>query len=235
MLQGQLAEARVRYTPDHPDVKRLQRLIEAAAAKAAADPGGAKIVPNNPDYIAVQGQLESVEREISALKSSAARERQRLYELESATANAPRVEREYAELMRVRTALQAQFDDLQKRLREADISQNLETEQRGDRFTQIRAPDVASLPYSPNRVGIILVGIVLGAGLAVGLAALAESSDPSVRSSRDLAAITSVAAIASVPMMLGADDRRRQRVWRTSYAGILFVAATIVVITALAN
>jgi len=32
-LQQQLADARVRYTPDHPDVKRLQRQIEALMAQ----------------------------------------------------------------------------------------------------------------------------------------------------------------------------------------------------------
>ena len=33
-LQGQLAEARVRYTPDHPDVKRLERQIEILSAQS---------------------------------------------------------------------------------------------------------------------------------------------------------------------------------------------------------
>ncbi len=41
-LQGQLADARVRYTPDHPDVKRLQRQIEALTAKAASDPSAGR-------------------------------------------------------------------------------------------------------------------------------------------------------------------------------------------------
>ena len=232
-LQGQLAEARVRYTPDHPDVKRLQRQIEALSVTAAQDPGGTRVVPNNPDYISVESQLESARREIAALRSNAAQERQRLYALESGAAAAPNVERDFSVLLRDRTALQAQFDDLQKRLREATISQNLETEQRGDRFTQIRTPSVADLPHSPNRIGIILLGLVLGVGLAIGLAALAESSDPSVRSTRDLREITNIAAIASVPTMLGDEDRRRQRVWRASYAGALALATGIVVITAL--
>jgi polysaccharide biosynthesis transport protein len=213
----------------------LQRQIEALSAQAAADPGPGKVVPNNPDYIAVQGQLEAATREIAALRADAARERQRLHELESGVASAPRVESEYAVLMRERGALQAQFDDLQKRLREADISQNLETEQRGDRFTQIRTPTVADLPHYPNRIGIFLLGIILGAGLAVGLAALRESSDPTVRSSRDLAEITTVPAIASIPVMLGEGDRQKQRIWRVTYAGVLTFATVVVVMTALAR
>jgi capsular polysaccharide biosynthesis protein len=136
-------------------------------------------------------------------------------------------------MTRNRDVLQVQFADIQAKLREADIARNLETEQKGERFSQIRSPGVASTPYSPNRIGIVLLGIVLGGGLAVGLAAFAESSDPSVRSSKDLRELTKLPAIASVPVMLNADDRRRQRLWWGSYAVVLILATAFVATTAL--
>lgn len=230
-LQGQLAEARVKYTPDHPDVKRLQRQIEALVARQGSDPAPARVVPNNPDYIAVQSQLEATRREIAALQSSAAQERSTIYAYEAGAAAAPAVEKEYLELSRNREVLQKQFDDIQGKLREADIARSLETEQRGDRFSQIRAPGAPDTPYSPNRLGIILLGIVLGVGLAMGLAALAESSDPSVRSARDLREITRIPAIASVPVMFTEAERRRRLVWWTSYASVLVVATAFVAVT----
>jgi polysaccharide chain length determinant protein (PEP-CTERM system associated) len=232
VLQGQLADARVRYTPDHPDVKRLQRQIEALAAKQASEPTASRVVPNNPDYIGVQSQLDATRREISALQGSAERERAQVYAYEAGAAAAPTVEKEYLELARNREVLQKQFDDVQAKLRQADVARNLETEQRGDRFTQIRAPNTPDTPYSPNRLGIILLGIVLGGGIAMGLAALAESSDPSVRSVRDLREITSIPAIASLPVMFTETERRRRSIQRISYACVLiaataFVAATV--------
>jgi polysaccharide chain length determinant protein (PEP-CTERM system associated) len=230
-LQGQLADARVRYTPDHPDVKRLQRQIEALNAKAAANPVSGRIVPNNPDYLAVQSQIEATRREISALQAGAARERGQIYTYESGAAAAPGVERDYAALMRARGVFEKQFNDLQEKLREADISRNLETEQRGDRFSQIRSPGTPTTPYSPNRLGIILLGIVLGGGLAMGLAALAESTDPSVRGARDLREITRIEAIASIPVMLNDTDERKRRVWWASYACVLVVATAWVAVT----
>jgi len=231
-LQGQLADARVRYTPDHPDVKRLERQIEALSARAATDPTAAQAVPTNPEYRAIQSQLDATQREIAALQSSAARARSQIYEFESGMSAAPAVEQEYAELTRNRDVLQGQFKDIQAKLREADIARNLETEQKGERFSQIRSPNVASTPFSPNRMGILLLGLVLGAGLAVGLAVLAESSDPSVRSAKDVKAITLLPAIASVPVILNAADRRRQRVWWGSYAIVLVTATVFVAATA---
>ena len=68
-LQGQLAEARVRYTPDHPDVKRLERQIEILSAKAASETGSAEPPANNPEYLGVRSQINAVQRELAALQS----------------------------------------------------------------------------------------------------------------------------------------------------------------------
>ena len=184
-LQGQLAEARVRYTPDHPDVKRLQRQIESLMAQPVV-PGQASTAPNNPEYLAVQSQLAAVDRELSTLRAAASRARGQTYLYQNALGAAPRVEQEYSELQRQRDVLRNQFQDIQNKLREADVARSLESEQKGARFTQIRAPEVPTSPYSPNRVGIVLLGLILGGALGIALAMLAESADPTVRGMRDL-------------------------------------------------
>lgn len=230
-LQGQLADARVRYTPDHPDIKRLERQIKTLSETAAAEGGPGRVVPTNPEYIAVQSQILATQRELAALQASAARARGQIYQYESSIAAAPEVEREYVELTRTRDTLRQQVGDIQSKLRDADIARNLETEQKGDKFSQIRAPGVASTPFSPNRLGIVLLGIVLGGGLAVGLAALAESSDPTIRGSHDIDVITRIPAIASVPVMVNEEDGRRRVVWRASYVATLAAATAFVAIT----
>lgn len=234
-LQAQLADARVRYTPDHPDVKRLQRQIEALRTRIAMEPDQPAIVPDNPEYLAVQSQLTAVQRELDALRATAARARAQISAYESRLSVAPAVEREYSELTRVRDVLLAQFQDIQGKLREADVARKLETAQMGARFAQIRAPTVPDSPYEPNRLGIILIGIVLGSGLAAGLAALAESSDPSVRSARDLHDLSNISPIAAIPVLMNAADRRRQRVWWASYAGAILAVTALVGLTVILN
>ena len=230
-LQGQLADARMKYTPDHPDVKRLQRQIEALSAQAAAQPGTTGIVADNPEYLSVQSQINSTQREIGALQASAARVRGQIYQYESGSAAAPGVERDYAELTRARDLLGKQILDIQGKLREADIARSLESEQKGDKFSLIRLPGVSSKPFSPNRLGIVLLGLVLGGGLAVGLAAFSEVSDPSVRSVNDLREITLIPVVGSVPVIMDHADRRRNRVWWTSYACVLVTATALVAVT----
>ena len=146
-------------------------------------------------------------------------------------AAAPAVERDYADLMRARDSLERQVMDIRDKLRDADVARSIESEQKGDRFSLIRSPGVPNTPYSPNRVGLILLGLVLGGGLAVGLAVLAESSDTSVRSVRDLKGITQIPTIGSVPVILDRAARRKRWVWWTSYACALVAATAIVAVT----
>jgi len=230
-LQAQLAEARMRYTPDHPDVKRLQRQIEALAARSSTEGDSVAVVPDNPEYLAVQSQLQTVEQELAALRSTTARARQKIAQYESRMSTAPAVERKYADLSRDREGLAAQYKDLQTKLAAANVARNLETEQMGARFTQIRSPSVPETPYWPNRIGLILLGIVLGAALAAGSAAIAESLDPAVRSARDLRDLTAIPAIAAIPILINAADHRKRQVLWAAYAGVVLAVAMFVGLT----
>jgi len=51
---------------------------------------------------------------------------------------------------------------------EATLAQKLEGESRGERFTLIRGSNEPDEPVFPNRLGMILIGLVLGGGIALG-------------------------------------------------------------------
>ena len=220
-LRSELAEAQQRYTDNHPDVRRLRRSIAALGERAAVTPESQQQVPDNPEYLRVASQLETVDGELGALRVTANRARQQIASYERRLVMAPNVEREYRQLVREHDIAQGQFFDIQSKLAEAALAQTLETEDQGERFSLIRAPTRPSAPDSPNRVGIILLGIVLGAALSGGTVALKESVDPSIRSMRDLSEITDIKPIGVVPIMLNRTDRRaRSLVWSVVVAAI---------------
>jgi len=228
-LKAQLAEANMRYTPDHPDVKRLKRAIEAIAAKAGTSATGPPPVADNPEYQTVSNQLLAVRRELAALKSNASTSHGQIADYERRLANTPSVELEYAQLVREHEAAQAQYQEIQVKLQSANIAENLETQSRGERFTLIRSAYPPSSPYSPNRLGLILIGFVIGAGLSVGIAALVDSSDPSVRSSRDLTDLTDLAILGAVPVLLNQQDRKR-RMWAWGSLSVAYAVLTAMVV-----
>ncbi|MEO8464122.1 MAG: hypothetical protein ABI640_02185 [Gammaproteobacteria bacterium] len=227
-LQAQLAEARQRYSEDHPTVRRLTRSIEEMSARNGAAQPSTPVTPDNPNYIQVANQLDAAKRELAALNANADRARAQLKEYERSAKLAPEVEREFNQVLREYQVAQQRFEDIQKSLNEAELGRSLESEQRGERFTLIRNPSKPSRPASPNRLGILLLGIVLGGALAVGLAAFRESSDPTIRSARDLLEFTDIRPIGAVPFLPTAEDRRK-RVIAWTAASIVFAVAALFV------
>jgi uncharacterized protein involved in exopolysaccharide biosynthesis len=231
-LRADLAAAQQKYTPDHPDVRRLRRAIEAMSARTDLGPEK-PTAPDNPEYIQVANQLDTVKRGLSDLEATAARAREQIATYERSAKLAPEVERQYAQLQRDYQVAQERFHSIEASLSEAALGQVLETQQKGDRLTMIRKPFLPSRPDSPNRLGIILLGFLLGGGLAVGLAALRESSDPTIRSARDLHEITDIKPLAAVPVMLnGADKRHRLFAWSAALAiaaiALLIVSSAVI-------
>ena len=73
----------------------------------------------------------------------------------------------------------------------------------------------------PNRIGLILLGVVLG-GLFAGIAvAVAEASDTNVRDTGDLPVLGDAPVLAAIPLIHNSRDRRRRRLklvsWTAAY------------------
>lgn len=228
-LKAQLAAAEQKYTPDHPDVKRLRRAVAEMAARGSPNEAGA--TPDNPEYLRVKSALAAARRESVALRDQLARTRGEMVSTQTHLAMTPTVERQYLELQRDYDSARAQFSDLQDKLHRADVARTLETEQQGERYTLIRNASMPRTPASPNRIGLILMGIVLGGGLAVGVAALAESSDQTVRSYHDVRVVTAVPMLGAIPILLNPEDARRRKALLGGYAAALGIALLLVGIT----
>jgi succinoglycan biosynthesis transport protein ExoP len=225
--RGDLAEAEQKYTPEHPDVKRLRRAVADLLAKGA---GGAVNgqAPDNPDYLAVESQLNGTRKLLGELRAQAAKAHADLALFEKNLSTAPNVEREYLQISREHDNARNSYLDVQAKMKNAALAQSLETEARGERFTLLRAAVPPKRPYFPNRLGIILLGVVLGCGIAFGVAAAVDASDSTLRGNSDLQAIMQTSAIGSIPTLLNPKDlRRRKLVWASALAGFALAAVLV--------
>lgn len=229
LLRTQLAEAQQKYTPDHPDVKRLTRAMQTLAEQAKLG-NPVNVRPDNPEYLRVESELRAVNTNLAALRSNSARAKIQMSNYEQRLSQAPGVERDYVQLTREREIAQEQYSEIQAKLRNAEIAQGLESESKGERYTIIRKAYTPTEPYSPNRLGIVLLGIVLGGGLAVGAAAFRESADPTVRASHDIAEISVLPVLGAIPKLLNPVESRRQRVIVVSMVGAYLFATALVAV-----
>jgi polysaccharide biosynthesis transport protein len=230
-VKAQLADAEQRYTPDHPDVKRLRRaLASLLAVQAKSGAGTPAIKADNPEYQRVASQLDSARTEVQALQGSVARARGQMDQYSAFLRSSPEVERQFTDLQRRRANLQTQFQEMQEKLKSAELGQEFESEKQGERFSMIGAPVVASSPYYPNRIGLILLGFVLGCAIAAIAVTIAESTDATVRGAGDIASLSDIPVLGAIPDILRPGDvRRRRLVWGSVSAAYLLVGILVAV------
>lgn len=231
-VRAKLTEAQQRYTPDHPEVKRLKHALETLMAQTAGSPGS-KVVPNNPQYLMTQTELNGARNSLASLKALDNQLRVKLERSRGLVQGAPAAEKDFSAVVRRREVLQNEYQHVQDRLQSANLAETFESAQGGERFTMVHAPSVPKLPVYPNRIGLILLGLVFGCALAGIGAALAESGDKRVRTARDIVLPDGIPMLASIPFIKNKKDRRRRAIMVTSFAAAyglaIFVAAAVIV------
>ncbi len=227
-VRAKLTEAEQRYTPEHPEVKRLKRALETLMAQNGA-PGKNQAAPNNPQYLLTQTQLKAARTELSTLQALSASLGEKLERIRSQVAETPSAEKEFSEVMRRREVLQNEYQHVQDRLQSAKLAETFESQQGGERFVMVREPSVPAAPVYPNRLGLILLGFVLGAVLAGIAVGVAESTDSNLRTARDVLLPEGVPVLATIPFISNKWDRRRRAIMLTSFAAAYSIAIFVVV------
>jgi polysaccharide chain length determinant protein (PEP-CTERM system associated) len=231
-VRAKLTEAEQRYTPDHPEVKRLKRALETLIDQTSTS-HNSKQAPTNPQYMLTEAELHSARDELANLQAQANSTRAKLEQRQILVGETPAAEKEVAEVLRRKDVLQNEYQHVQDRLQSANLAETFESQQGGERFSLVRPPNVPRLPSYPNRIGLILLGFVFGAALTGIAVAVSESMDTSVRMARDLMLPDGVPMLASIPFINNRSDRRRRAIMLSSLAAgysaaILIVFAVIV-------
>jgi len=233
--KAELALLLKQYSDKHPDVVKLQKQISALQQSLAdakqSDYSNADIQPDNPAYITLKSQLASVNTEIESLNFTRSRVQSKMEELRSSLRQSPLVEKEYMDLIQDLDNTNLRYREVSAREMEAQISQQLEMERKGERFTLIDPPQEPLQPVSPNRIAIMVLGMVLALASGFGAVALTEMLDSTINSPKAVAAILGVEPLASIPYFESQKEHqahkneRRLLLIGMAIAGILAVVA----------
>lgn len=231
-LELEMVNLKSRFTDDYPDVKKLNGEIaelKKRMEEKAALPHNLREQPDNTAYITLASQLASTRAEIKSLLQQKEDMEAKAQVYRDRIETTPTIEQEYNTLLGDRNNTRAKYEDLMRKVMEAKVALGLEKEQKGERFTLIDPARLPEKPFKPNRLAIALIGLVLGIGAGVGVAALREFSDRSIHSPLDLARVSALPLLVSVPSIQTPRDRRNRRVKRLSWgvAGILVIGAGV--------
>jgi uncharacterized protein involved in exopolysaccharide biosynthesis len=214
--RAELAALTEKYSADHPDVISLRKQVEELENQLQASPQQAENVamtlnPENPAYISVQTQLQTVESNIESLAARKARLKAKVQQLEKHIARSPQVEKDYQVLVREHQNALARFQDIKARQMEAEIGQELEKESKGESFVLIDPAQYPEQPVKPNRIAIIFLSFIFAMASGLGVAILKETMDSSVRGVSGITKLLTAAPLAVIPVIYNTYDLRRKK------------------------
>jgi polysaccharide chain length determinant protein (PEP-CTERM system associated) len=224
-----LAELRLRYTDQHPDVIAQRNIVAALKSGAIATPDPApapaarpRSAPN-PIYEALKLRLVDSEATIAQLQrqiDSATRARD---QLETMARAVPEVQAQYQGLDRDYSVLRHDYEELLSRREAANLAEAADTQADKVKLEVVDPPQLPRLAVAPNRLllmtGVLMAGLGGGAGLAFLLGQLSRSYN----SVEDLRAL-------GLPVLGGISLLQAPRPYRGSIAVLGFGAAVLLLV-----
>lgn len=222
LLRQELAEMRTRYNDRYPDVIALKDQIRVAAASAAAEaakkpapapakpnPKGLRAAPQNPYVQSLMEQLDQVTVDAKTTTEEIHNLGRQIAVYQRRLDNTPKREQELTLITRDYETTRELFRSLLAKRGEAEIAADLEQRQKGENFRIIDPAALPERPTGPNRLRLLLVGIVLGIA-ASGIAVIvAEQVDTSYRSVEELRASVPAPVLSTIPRITTERDRLR--------------------------
>lgn len=222
-----LAKAQANYAADSPQVVAAERLVRSLEARAAEPrrTGMGSLDPDNPVYIQIRAQRETLESSERSLVTKQAELRARRAEAERKMLKSSEVEKDLSALTRRLQGTTFSYQNARERLVTAKMGQSLETQSKGERFALVEPPDLPLLPSSPNRPVLLALLIVLVLAAGLGWPQVAESMDEAIHSARAIERVQGAPPIAEIPLIETAEDRKKERNTRV---GVLLITPVIV-------
>jgi polysaccharide chain length determinant protein (PEP-CTERM system associated) len=237
-----LAGLEQRYTAEHPDVITMKRRVGDLTARLQAETAPQRpltpaapavaVRPVNLAEIARQNQIRTLKSELTTLVGQVERKEAEEKRLRGVIASyqakvdsAPTRESEMVELTRDYATLQAQYNNLAAKREDSKLAANLEQRQVGEQFKVLDPANVPERPFSPNRLLINAAGSVAGFGFGLGLAALLEYRDRTLKKQADVLRVLQIPVLAIVPMMKVSSSRPGRRTMVAAAIGLLIVGA----------
>jgi uncharacterized protein involved in exopolysaccharide biosynthesis len=239
--KAELTNLKQRYSDSHPDVKSAVLNVknlenELAARELGAENKNSELNNTrkpqiNPLYVQLDTKIKLTEREIERLQARQNELIKKLEDFEQRVVQTHQVKRAYDDLIRDHANHLAKYQDLKAKQLEAELAQNLESENKGESFSLIEPPQVPNKAEKPNRPKLMLMGVGAAFGLGLGLAFMYELLFGGVRGHREITKITGQTPLIVLPVIETNDDlnkKRNKRFRIILYLIILAVAGVVI-------
>lgn len=242
---AQLLALKETYREGHPDVQRLQTLLnakrrqreqlvaslEAAAASGVSTPGAPNV--RSPREIElrdlqaaqarVQSAIQAKDIEAEDLRRQVTETNAKIRMLQGKLESSPSAQQEYLQLLRDREVVRQRYEMVNSKLRDSSMATDLETRNQGESLEMLEPAILPTDPYAPRREVIVLAGLMIGLAVGVVVAGFRELKDTSLKNLKDVRAYTKLTVLGSIPLLENdfVVRRRRRLGWLAWSAAVL--------------
>jgi polysaccharide biosynthesis transport protein len=233
--QAELTAALIRYTPNYPDVIRLQKIVEElkkqaevrassenepSSLAAVEEPEKGTEAPPKVSQPVTDALLESAsaqaEMELEANKNSILkREKERdaisaqIKIYQGRLNMAPAVEQEFMSLSKEHGFLSEQHDNLKTKKFQAQLTTVLEEDKSSGKYKILDEANLPTRPVFPDRKNIILIGLCAGFVLGIAAAFGREFLDTTLSSEDEVAAALKLPVLVTISDIANESSRHR--------------------------
>jgi len=230
-LKQELTDLRAHFSEKYPDVIRVKAEIASLERQLAAAESndGSEARPDsqaNPSRTQDGKGHSEAEKQLQTLREEEKVLRQAIATYDRRVDATPRLEQEYQELFGDYKTMKDLYNTLLQRYQEALMAESIEHGRKGDQVRLLDPAILSTRPAAPNRLRLILIGLVLSIGLAGAAVWLIEHRDTSFHTLTELEAFTKLPVLARIPRIITkADASRWQRqVWIGTAAALVGLA-----------
>ncbi len=224
-LHAELQMLESQFTARHPDVvmtrrriKEIEAQMRAGRAQVSLPPAPAAALARDPMYVALDREMDQIAIDLASRTAERQTLEGQIRDARTRVAAMPQREQEYASLTRDYENLKSTYQSLLGKQIQAGMAEDLERKQAGATFTVLDPADVPKSPVKPDRLKILLVGLVLGLGAGAGGAYLGETLDQSVRTVEQLKQAYGLPVLGAIPDLAEEEARVRRRAKRGQVA-----------------
>ncbi len=240
-LRQRIANMESMYTERHPDLLAAQRqlarvedILRSVREKlAGTQPSTAPVVVApvqgySMELTNLRRQLTEIKLRLASLKQEEVNLYKRITKYQQRVEAAPMREQQLTQLTRDYENTKTSYEDLLNKKMEAQMSENLEKRQKGEKFQILDPANFPEKPYLPNRPKAIAMGFAGGIGVGVGLALLLEALFPAFYSLKQLQQhVTDIPITFGIPHISSRVHKERQLI-RVALGVAIAVAVMVV-------
>jgi polysaccharide chain length determinant protein (PEP-CTERM system associated) len=190
-LQKRLQELQLQYTDSYPEIIRLKDEIRGMEEQHKSAKPTTVRPSDSPEYDRLTSELRAIRQAEANLRANIAKNRSLLQNIPAARAELDNLERE-------KQSQKNLYESMLARQGQSEVSKQMTVQ---DKSTVFRIVDPAILPIkpiSPNRMKLILLGILAGIGGGIGLVILKDQMDDTVKNV-DMARMFGLPVLAVIP------------------------------------